>query len=973
MKPAILLLLLMSAAVLFAAQPAPPPPDGVDLPEGFSDTVIATGLTGATAMEIAPDGRIFVCEQTGTLRVIKDGKLLSEPFVTLPVDSYWERGLLGIALHPDFGKNQFVYLCYVAALPYPHHRVSRFTAREDKAVPDSEVILLEGDDQRKLGGSIPAGHQGGAIHFGKDGKLHIAIGEQTAGLPAQRLDTFQGKMLRINPDGSIPEDNPFYKKAKDKYRAIWALGLRNPFAFAVQPGTGRIYINDVGDARWEEINEGTAGANYGWPESEGYTVNPKHRTPIYAYDHSVGRSITGGVFYNPAQRQFPEAYVAKYFFADYMDNWIRVLDPRNPRSVRVFATGLAAPVDLKVGPDGSLYCLNRQAWVKDDKFTPNTGSLVRITYTAAGKAAPHITEQPLESTVIPGQAAVFRVRATGVDPLNYQWQRDGKNIAGENRPGLTVGNVKPADDGTNIRCVVSNDQGRTRSARARITVATPREPAKGPARLPGLAYEVFEGQWPTLPAANEWKPARKGTVKTIDLGPRTRDSNFGMVFHGFLDIAEDGAYAFDVESSGTAKLYIAGAEVAIASERWAGHGAVGLKRGRHALLLLFAHRSGRPKLEVSYSRANQAPQPIPAEALSHDDSGQSLTIEPLTKSPSPDSDTLPYGMQRRKLATALVVPHDPALLPPLLSQTGVFRSLIDLTPNAGIVPYTVNAPLWSDGAAKRRWIALPGDARIDFAPTGEWKFPPGTVFIKHFELEAGNKRLETRLLVVDRDGGHGVTYKWRPDGSDAELLRDGLTEEIDLNGRKRLWSYPSRNDCLLCHTTQAGFILGVKTRQLNGDFAYPESVVTDNQLRTWSHLGMFKRPLREADIPHFDRLASVADTKAPLEHRVRSYLDSNCAHCHRPGGARAAFDARYDTPLSRQNLLDGPLAASDLGVAGAKLVTPSDPSTSMIYLRMNRRRDVFNMPPLASHEVDGEALAIVEAWIKSLEGAPQKR
>src|SRR5262245_21538383 len=227
------LLLIISHRIL-AAQPAPPPVDGIDLPEGFSETTLAAGLTGATAMEIAPDGRIFVCEQTGALRVIKGDKLLPEPFITLAVDSYWERGLLGVALDPDFAKNGHFYLCYVASKPYPHHRISRFTARGDVAAPASEVILLKGDDQRRLGGSVPGGHQGGAIHFGTDGKLYIAIGDQTPGTPAQRLDTFQGKLLRINRGGSIPEDNPFFKTAAGKYRAIWALGLRNPVAFAVQ-------------------------------------------------------------------------------------------------------------------------------------------------------------------------------------------------------------------------------------------------------------------------------------------------------------------------------------------------------------------------------------------------------------------------------------------------------------------------------------------------------------------------------------------------------------------------------------------------------------------------------------------------------------------------------------------------------------------------------------------------------------------
>src|SRR5262249_24078358 len=161
------------------------------LPDGFSWQTVVSGITGATAMAVAPDGRVFVCEQTGALRVVKDGALLPRPFVTLPVDSFWERGLIGVALDPDFTRNHHVYLCYVAARPSPHHRISRFTARGDVAVPGSEVVLLEGDDQRRLGGFQPGGHQGGALHFGADGKLYAGIGDQTAGTPAQRLDTLQ--------------------------------------------------------------------------------------------------------------------------------------------------------------------------------------------------------------------------------------------------------------------------------------------------------------------------------------------------------------------------------------------------------------------------------------------------------------------------------------------------------------------------------------------------------------------------------------------------------------------------------------------------------------------------------------------------------------------------------------------------------------------------------------------------------------
>src|SRR5262249_3451985 len=162
---------------------------------------------------------IFICEQTGALRVVKGSKLLTEPFVKLPVDSAWERGLLGVTVAPDFPKTPHVFVCYVAAKPYPHHVISRFTAAGDVAVAGSEEIRLEGDDQAKRGGSVPAGHQGGAVHFGGDGKLYVAIGDQTAGKPAQAFDSLLGRLLRLNPDGSIPEDNPFVHKTSGKYRA----------------------------------------------------------------------------------------------------------------------------------------------------------------------------------------------------------------------------------------------------------------------------------------------------------------------------------------------------------------------------------------------------------------------------------------------------------------------------------------------------------------------------------------------------------------------------------------------------------------------------------------------------------------------------------------------------------------------------------------------------------------------------------
>lgn len=357
------------------------------LPRGFRAIRVAEGLTGATCLAALPDGRVLVGEQTGTVRVVKDDRLLREPVLRLEVDSQWERGLIGMALDPRFHENGYLYVCRVLAAPYPHHRVSRFTVTGDRAAPDSERVLLEGDDQTKLGGNVPAGHQGGALHFGRDGCLYVALGEQTAGAPAQDLHSLLGKLLRINADGTIPADNPFLEQTTGKYRAIWARGLRNPFTFAVQPETGRIFINDVG-GNAEEVDEGVAGANYGWPLAEhGPTRDPRFVGPIHWYPTA---SISGAAFcplHGPEPHAggggYPDVYRGKYFFMDFVRGWIRVLnpdDPARPAVASTFATGLPRPVDLTFAADGSLLVLLRDAWVRDDHFRASTGVLLRIRY-----------------------------------------------------------------------------------------------------------------------------------------------------------------------------------------------------------------------------------------------------------------------------------------------------------------------------------------------------------------------------------------------------------------------------------------------------------------------------------------------------------------------------------------------------------------------------------------------------------------
>src|SRR6202008_2308312 len=206
--------------------------------------------------------------------------LLPTPFLTLTVDSSGERGLLGIAFDPNFVSNQLGYVYYTATTPAVHNRISRFTASGDVALAGSEVVLM---DLPNL--SSATNHNAGSLHFGPDGNLYVAVGDNANGANSQSLSTRLGKMLRITSTGGIPNDNPFFNVAPGHNRAIWALGRRNPFAFAFQAGVGRMFINDVGQGTWEEIDDGIAGSNYGWPTCEGFCTppNPGFRDPIFVY------------------------------------------------------------------------------------------------------------------------------------------------------------------------------------------------------------------------------------------------------------------------------------------------------------------------------------------------------------------------------------------------------------------------------------------------------------------------------------------------------------------------------------------------------------------------------------------------------------------------------------------------------------------------------------------------------------------
>lgn len=502
-------------------------------------------------------------------------------------------------------------------------------------------------------------------------------------------------------------------------------------------------------------------------------------------------------------------------------------------------------------------------------------------------------------------------------------------------------------------------------------------------------------------------------------------------------------------------------------------------------------------------------------------------------------------------------------LPSTLSATGFFSNVPALTPDARLLAYDLNAPFWSDRALKKRFVAVPTGSTIGFQPTGEWAFPAGSVFVKHFDLPvsdvaATTRRLETRFLVKKPDGSvYGATYKWRENQQDADLLDGALTESVsiataplgglggqDIGGpalsgstarvgnvitmtaggtdiygasdqfhfahqlrsgdfdiavriesvvqtdlytktglmvresldanaknvmalvfpsnaarnnndggyefqfraatgggttalyppqpqprvsfpdtwlrlrregntfiafsgsdgftwreysrttlamptevrfglavtahtasprttakfhvetRRQPWFYPSRQDCVTCHTSQAGGVLGLSTRQLNRNFDFP-GPITDNQIRAWNHVGYFHNAPAEAAIPGLEKLAHHSDTTATLEKRARSYVDANCASCHRPGGVQAFWDARFQTPLSQQGIVYGAVT-NNLGTPDARVVVPQDLLKSILH----RRASVVGanqMPPLARNLVDSDGVAMLAAWIQGLQ------
>jgi len=303
----------------------------------------------------------------------------------------------------------------------------------------------------------------------------------------------------------------------------------------------------------------------------------------------------------------------------------------------------------------------------------------------------------------------------------------------------------------------------------------------------------------------------------------------------------------------------------------------------------------------------------------------------------------------------------PSTFPQRLSQTGCFDAADVKKPGPMLIPYELNAPLWSDGADKERFFALPDGATIQVQADGDFDFPNGTVTVKTFLL--GGKRVETRLMLRHPDGQWaGYSYEWRDDESDADLLPAGKSKVVGT----QTWQYPSRAQCLACHTASAGRTLGLELAQLNRELVYPRNVIA-NQLETLASIGLLSAPLAGpvGQLPKLER----PEGQGPVDARARAYLHSNCSDCHRNAMGQGPQDFRYSLSLMQTGVCNTAPLNGELGVRGARLLTPMSPAQSLISLRM-KTIAAGRMPPLGTSLVHGDGVALIDQWISGITACP---
>ncbi len=886
--------------------------------DDFQKVSIATGLDQPMQFEISEDGRIFVIGRCGAFYGwdLDNGTPTQTGTLTQAAcnkNNNDEHGLLSLALDPNFTENSYIYLQYT---PFDQEtRVSRFTVLGDNSLDlASEAVLLSWP-------SDDGGHMGGTMLFDSTGNLIITTGDnrspsgyfsQGAEETSGNTNDLRGKVLRITPTAeggyTIPAGNLFEADAQHKAE-IYAMGFRNPFRASIDPETDTVYLGDIGPDANADSAEGPRGLDELNAISEAGHFGWPH---IIGFNQSYEDPDNPGTYFDPAGplNDDPDNTGVTTLPATTPALWSVLHRATMAGPVYRFNGGVEGEFKLPEFYDGHLIF-----------WDFNSSNFFTIDLADADEP-PIETEFPIDTN------GIFGAIDAELDPRTHQLYvlHYGAGCCNHN-PGV-VGSLSlyryigDADVGTNIA-------------------------------LSGVASATSELGGNTAAAAIDGDPTTRWESAFEDPQTLTIDLQQAAVLDTIV-IDWEAAYssAFTVEGSvdgitwevlitetngtGGRQLYFVESETAFQYLRL-----TGTARGSDYGHSIF-------EFEVYAVEEAGEPEPLPELAYLN----------------------MPHELD-----------NDFTGVPLLLSETGVFTDTANLVPAAHLIPFEPNAKLWSDRAVKSRWLSLPSGGRIDWSATENWTYPEGTVAVKHFELPvdeanpAETKRLETRLLVMQGNGRvYGVTYQWRADNSDADLLTTEVSEDITIADGAggtwtQTWAYPSPTQCLDCHNSASSQILGLSTRQLNGDYDYPGG--TENQLVHWNTLGAFSPTFVNEQVDMMDKAADLDDSTASVETRVKSYLDANCAHCHGVGQGGSEWDARFNTPLNEMRIVDQLTTGirdyeADYGLLDAKVIRPGAPEDSVLYIRDKSTDPEDRMPPLGRALEHTEYIALLDEWISDM-------
>lgn len=982
----------------------------------FGFEPIYSALTFERPLDIVPiptqPGAFLVAEQTGKVWRVEGESTTTKRLVLDLADRLWplsaspgadaENGLLGIAISPQYPDDRALYVAYISndvsvLGSGPHQRLSKFEITqppEFTAIVDSETLFLNQYNPDIF-------HNGGDIEFGPDGFLYHSIGDGGSANDqlkhSQRIDRdYFSAIFRMDVDGRttsqppnphpahqgihrIPRDNPFLSTWSFNGKPInptavrselYAVGLRNTWRMSFDSETGLLYANDTGQSLREEINLILPGANYQWPEYEGRF---RHQTPqrpltfglppLVDYTREDGSAISAGIAYRGAK--FPELF-GKYLFADFTSGRvgaIAVLDSPLARSAIELQNDLLQTFPQDKTGDATQAAL---AWASLQSPTWRPLKLID----ARSENGATLTYDP--------ESGRFIANGNNAFVEKYTLEFETPETPPIRRLRLEIEPIDPESPWT---------QGLSRHPSWKHFFLTNFEAAltsrEDPtSRTPINLHRI---------RVSEPGPIGFGIDNLTDANPRSAwaVSPFNQKPH-FVDFDLELPDSVDVTKSltivldqalgdfvniGRFRILVSDQEVdpldvwptpiddilRIPEEQ----------RTPEAIDRLVAfylnEHSPRAKrrrdLEAQAQRVF-AETPVPTiEWIAQNPQLTSFSMDPTT------GDILAtdwaQGMIKRLQRADASTPS----LPTRLSDTGLFRNVRTLEPADGVLPYTINTPFWSDGAQKSRWIYLPPESTVGFQSEGPWRFPTGTIWIKHFEIDTlsengpARRRLETRALVKTESGAYGVTYKWNDAQTDAVLVapegeKEVLISRSDAGSTFQSWEYPARHQCAQCHTSAAGWALGFNSWQLNRDGDGPFASM--NQIQAFAESGMFHTPPPTPE--RILKSVDVADTHADLETRARSYLASNCAQCHQPGApGRGEWDARFHLSLEETGLLTG-APRDDLGIEGARLIAPKAPEQSVLYQRIaHLGRD--HMPPIATSVINDTAVDLLREWI----------